>query len=204
MKKWMLQPVRRCEGGALMSGKENGYAFHDTDGIAKGGLSHANGNCVAVAKKERRPADGIQHYEFHPAADGTGVKGGLSHVNGNCRVVTKAEGDVWEITDSKLGEASPVWRLNSEQFHKLGCSFLDERGWMDRTLEYSLGGGLTYTQTPLPNTARPGFMPDTFRCELTGFEPMEFTFSELQAFQWGYFNGQFPVDGPVREMTFTV
>jgi hypothetical protein len=147
--------------------------------------------------------DKNQYYEFHPVTDGTGAKGGLSHANGNCLVVIRIEDGAWEITDSKLGDESPVWSLSSNQFHALGRAFVREIGWPVRSLRYDLGNGLVYTQTPLAEHARPGFNSSLYECALTGFESMRFTFDELQAFNWGYFHGQFPVDGSVRRMEFT-
>jgi hypothetical protein len=142
--------------------------------------------------------------ELRPVNNGSATKGGLSHANGNCLMVTRTDDDRWEITDSKLGDESPTWSLSSDQFHALGRAFVCEIGWPARSLRYDLGDGLVYTQTALPNLERPGFNPNMYECELTGFEPMRFTFSEMQAFQWGYFNGQFPQNGPVQQLVFTV
>jgi len=143
------------------------------------------------------------YYEFHPVAVDVRVKGGLSMTNGNCLMVVRL-GDVFEITDSKLGDYSPVWHLSVSQFRVFGRFLSEDMSWVGNPAEYDLGGGCVYTQTPSGKRIgdRPG--GNLFECVLTGFESMRFTFDELAAFAWGYHYGQFPLGEPARALVFTV
>jgi hypothetical protein len=144
-----------------------------------------------------------KYYDFQPVAADVSVKGGLSMTNGNCFMVV-CLGDSYEITDSKLGDYSPVWQLSVDQFHILGRFLSTEISWAGNPVECNLRGGLVYTQTPLPERigSRPG--GNLFECALTDFDSMRFTFDELTAFTWGYYYGQFPVGQPARQLVFTV
>lgn len=146
-----------------------------------------------------------KHYEFRDVITGTEVKGGLSHANGNCIMVTRVADGSYQITDSKLGDASPVWQLSSAQFHALGRALYAARGtWVITPLEFHLGDGLTYTQVPNQKQSADGRLFYEYKCTLGTAETMWFTFTEVNAFNWGYFHGQFPVDGPVQRMDFII
>jgi hypothetical protein len=142
-------------------------------------------------------------YKLQSADSGVSVKGGLSMTNGNCLMVVRL-GDIFEITDSKLGDYSPVWQLSVSQFRVFGRLLSEDISWVGNPVEYDLGGGCVYTQTPLAKRIgdRPG--GGLFECVLTGFDSMRFTFDELTAFAWGYHYGQFPLCEPARQLVFTV
>jgi len=98
------------------------------------------------------------------------------------------------ICDTKLGDRSPIWILSAPHFHLLGRTLAGSMGWYPPQLPIQLDEKATFIMERIA--------PERYRWSL-GFRP-SFTFSlgEITAFCWGYRHGQFPPDGPLRDLTY--
>lgn len=140
----------------------------------------------------------VSSYQLQEVPNGIPVVGLLSFANGNCVVVVREDDGTYLVWDSKLGNESPIWRLTGEQFHKLG-----------RSIVYAMRRRLSDMRPAVLSDGIIFAMEQVGRNEYvwrlnTGDDALTFTFDEIVAFYWGYSRGQFPEEGPLREVVSLV
>jgi hypothetical protein len=136
------------------------------------------------------------------------VKSGLSLANSHCVMVNRASDGSYQLSDSKLGDDSPVWALSQGQFREL-CRVLSYHiavlaGMLyDGPVMIALpdGSSCAFLYGPDPEVSHVRSGKPWVTCLLsTSTESMAFSLEELSALTWGYMNGQFPEGEPVRQV----